>query len=148
MVLTLITDLVDFAVYVVLYTLRRLGLTNWIVDDSDFKQSKFKWQNPSDSKTDIKIVSYFIVAIYFRSLFYLFLIKFDQLLIKFDQLLNKIRLKCQLKDCKWLKLIKNGQNWLKKSKSIDFFDQFWLNLIFFISFHLFPLNWLDIKKVY
>ena len=35
--------------------LRRLGLTNRIVDDMDFKQSEFEKRNSSNSKSDVKI---------------------------------------------------------------------------------------------
>ena len=43
------------AVHIVVYTkLRLLRLTNRIVDDSDFKQSKLEQWNPSKSKSDVQ----------------------------------------------------------------------------------------------
>ena len=104
--------------------LRWLSFPTQINDDSKLDSNKLRRWLYNDLNFKVKIVNYCID---------LFSIKFNQLLIKFDHLLIIVQLKCWLKDRKWSKLVKNGQNWSKMVKINFLFDQFWLNFIDFWS---------------
>ena len=62
--------------------LRRLGLLNRIVADSDSKQSKLERQFQSNSKSDDKIVWYWIVLIFFQLKSIYFSLKLIYFLLK------------------------------------------------------------------
>ena len=77
--------------------LRRLGLQNRIVDDSDFKMSKFDVRILSDAKSDIEIR----FQLKDDDEFLIFLIKMWLKLTKFDLFLISFQFNstnCQLKD--------------------------------------------------
>ena len=79
--------IVEFTVWIHYY-----HFPNRIVDNSKLESYKFGWQNMSDSKPNVNIVSYITNLIYFLISFQLKLIDFDQFLFK-DQ-------KSQLRDWK------------------------------------------------
>ena len=123
----------------------RLGPMNWIVVTSNLDSNNFVIQIMSNSKADIKIV--LRLKVDFKSWLILnnfqtfliesnFQLKYLIFLLKIWYIATNYWLKCQLKDQKWSKSIKNEND--------NLLCPFQLKLS---NFELFQLNWTNFRFI-